>query len=709
MSIRYKTVLFLVLTFLGLLGILCGSAYLVITHSFIRLENQTMEGTLRRTVATVNEDIAEVDKTLGDWAPWDESYNFATGHNPAYIHDNLDNATLINLRVNFLVFVRPDGTVYYAKCVDFGTKASMPLPHNLQMWLAQHASIMPSSSTNGHLSGIMMLPEGPLLFSMQPILHNDHRGPVHAMLMMGRWLNAAEITRLSNLLHSPLHISRVPDTWVKQRAKTPRTTTVISRKGNVLHGFRLMTDVQEQPAILLHVTAPRNIYAQGMLLFKAFLLVLIILVLICCGLAVWQLERIILRRLTAMHSEVQRIEASNDFSERITTHSAQRQDELETLAMAVNAMLSTLEQAHHDKVAQQAIRKSEERYRHLVELCPLAVFILNEDILIYANTAGKDLLYIGDTLPDADTSIFRWIPNNEHAHIAAFLQQAQNSLVAVRHEQRLVQSDGHQITVEMIGARFVFADKECTQVIAQDITKRKETEQAIHAYQASLRALATELTVAEEAERHRIASDLHDYIGQTLVISRIMLGTLRDSLQNTDQLAQVDEVRSLLEEGIEWTRSMTTDLSLPILKERGVMAAVEWLVEVCRNRHGLTVNLTTNGHEPDMGTEMRNLCFRTIKELLINVVKHAQTTHAWVNLRWTEDTVAIDIRDDGIGMVGTEADIPNDTRHGFGLFSIRERVFYLGGRFVLTSQPGEGVHVSMVVPLSSVREGEAVC
>ncbi len=233
-------------------------------------------------------------------------------------------------------------------------------------------------------------------------------------------------------------------------------------------------------------------------------------------------------------------------------------------------------------------------------------------------------------------------------------------------------------------------------VIDHDITERKRREQQLMAYQTRLRALAAELSKAEEGERRRIAIDLHDGVGQYLAMCKLRLKILGKS--HPEQAAELAEAVSLLDQAIAGTRSLIAGLSPPVLYELGLEAGLQWLVERERERFGLNIALDLEEEGPlPLGEEASAFLFRAASELLLNVVKHAGARRARVSLKKEEKALRLTVADDGRGLEGQ----PDEgTRSpGFGLFSIRERLESLGGSMEIEGGPGLGLSVSLNLPL----------
>ena len=244
-----------------------------------------------------------------------------------------------------------------------------------------------------------------------------------------------------------------------------------------------------------------------------------------------------------------------------------------------------------------------------------------------------------------------------------------------------------------------------------DITPRKLAEKKLITYQNKLRSLASELSLAEERERRLIAAELHDRIGQTLAMTKIKLGALRELALSPNLVKGLDEIRGLIEQTIRDTRSLTLELSPPILYELGFEAAVEWLTEQIQEQHGILIQFESDSQLKPLSQDVRVLLFKVVQELLHNVVKHAQARTAKVSLRENGDKIKIVVEDSGVGFDTDENKSRIGQMGGFGLFSVSERLDHLGGHFEIKSKPGHGTRVAILAPLNTKRrnaKGEMV-
>jgi len=239
-------------------------------------------------------------------------------------------------------------------------------------------------------------------------------------------------------------------------------------------------------------------------------------------------------------------------------------------------------------------------------------------------------------------------------------------------------------------------------LLNKEALQRKRAEEQVSAYQADLRSLASQLTLAEERERRRLAVHLHDQIGQNLALSHIKLEELRTSLEEggLSGLAEaVNHLAGLLKRSIEETQSLIFRISSPILYDLGLEAALEWLTDRFSHQHGVLTYFESDRQPKPLAEDLKVLLFQAVQELLVNVVKHARAHSLKVSMWRQGDCLCIGVEDDGVGFNPSVTGYRHGKDGGFGLFSIRERLRPLGGRLQVKSDPGGGTEVILSVPL----------
>lgn len=216
-----------------------------------------------------------------------------------------------------------------------------------------------------------------------------------------------------------------------------------------------------------------------------------------------------------------------------------------------------------------------------------------------------------------------------------------------------------------------------------------------------LARLTSELTLAEQRERRRLAKLLHDHLQQLLVGAKFGLQVLSKQVSEAHREA-ILEVQELIGESIDASRSLTVELSPPILHEAGLVAGLQWLARWMNDKHGLDVTVSIDPAVHTEREDVRVLVFEAVRELLFNVSKHAgvPATHLAVELR-DENTLVVTVSDDGVGFDPEEI-AARDDPEGFGLLSIRERLGHLGGRLEIESAVGDGSVFRVIAPVRSV-------
>jgi signal transduction histidine kinase len=207
--------------------------------------------------------------------------------------------------------------------------------------------------------------------------------------------------------------------------------------------------------------------------------------------------------------------------------------------------------------------------------------------------------------------------------------------------------------------------------------------------------------MAEQQERLRIAAELHDGIAQSLAMTNMKLSAIRKMSLPGDAAAQLEELKRLLEETIRSTRSLSFDLSPPVLHDLGLEAALEWLTERVEQEHDIKVEFEDDRKDKPLDENLRNVLFTMVRELVINVIKHSKAKQAKISVIREGKQIQIEVQDQGRGFeVSTSVHEP-DREGGYGLFSIRERLRHFGGTLSIRSHPGSGTCVRITAPLRS--------
>ena len=251
-------------------------------------------------------------------------------------------------------------------------------------------------------------------------------------------------------------------------------------------------------------------------------------------------------------------------------------------------------------------------------------------------------------------------------------------------------------------AELVAANK----LMKQMLDEGKRAEEKIRKSRERLRNLSGRLQSLLEEERMRISREIHDELGQALTVLKLDLSSIRRSLVSdglAEQSAKVHDIERTVTRIIRTVRKISTDLRPGILDELGVAAAIEWMAKDFQNRTGIGCKVTIQAVDKISDTARATAIFRIVQEALTNVMRHAAASQVNVSLEKKDDTLIVEVRDNGIGIM--EGWISDSKSHG--LIGVRERVLLLGGETVISGKPGEGTLVRVTLPMRKGADSNA--
>ena len=405
----------------------------------------------------------------------------------------------------------------------------------------------------------------------------------------------------------------------------------------------------------------------------------------------------------------------------------------------VIAAIEMVEEITERKKAEEALRESEERYKSLFEGAAEGIIVADTETkeFKYANPAVCRMLgYTEEELKRMGVCDIH--PEEDLEYVISEFESQTRGEKTLSPGLPCLRKDGTIVYADISAARVLVDGKECNVGFFTDITARKKTEEELQKardeleirvekrtrelakaneelrkeinerqkaeeklliYQRQLRSLASELSLAEERLRRRIATNIHDHIGQNLAISKIKLESLAQSISSPELGKSLNDIVELIARIIESTRSLTFELSPPVLYELGFEAAMEWLVRQMREQHGLSTEFKGDGQSKPLDNNVRVLLFQAVRELLVNIAKHAHARNVTVSTRMVGGEIQVNVEDDGVGFDVSLAGSHGYKTGGFGLFSIRERLGHIGGHLNVESKRGVGTRVTLVAPI----------
>jgi PAS domain S-box-containing protein len=371
------------------------------------------------------------------------------------------------------------------------------------------------------------------------------------------------------------------------------------------------------------------------------------------------------------------------------------------------------EAAHRFHVEKER-RHNEERYRSLVTATTQIVWTTDaegrvvDDLPAWRSFTGQSV---------EDLRNWGWINAlhpDDRERTSAIWSAAVKARSLYETEYRVRRADGEYRDFAVRGVPVIEPDGAIREWVGTctDVTERKRADEqlqvlneALSQRATQLRALATELTLAEQQERKRLAQVLHDGLQQLLVGMKFSVAAIRSKVKaDAGLVKRLEGLDAVVAESIQLSRSLAVELNPPMLSESGLVAAVKWLAEEMKRVHGLTVRVIAGSEVPADAEGVAVLMFQAVRELLFNIVKHAKVKSATVQVSpLTGNQVQVDVVDKGKGFAaasGRKQDVPT----GLGLFGIQERIAHMGGRMEVHSAPGQGTRVTL---LAEIRPPEA--
>jgi PAS domain S-box-containing protein len=329
---------------------------------------------------------------------------------------------------------------------------------------------------------------------------------------------------------------------------------------------------------------------------------------------------------------------------------------------------------------------------------PVGIGHVKGRTLLWANEAMYDLLqYQVHELAGKPASIL-YTDQEEYERVGRLLYSQSGSNAANSMDTRFRRKDGSLVDV-YIKTKFIDPSDVSLGIIAAvtDISQRKQYEKALLDYQEQLRRLIHELSIVEERERRRIASDLHDSLGQDLALMRIKLASVLGESGKPKKKA-LEEILAMTDKALQDAKDLTWDLSAPMLRELGLAPALHWLAEQTQDNYGLPTDFILEGSPAELDITLANTLFRMARELVLNAIKHSLCSRIRIILIFEEHSLTLAVEDDGVGF--DISCLESERGGGFGLFNIRGIINSWGGKNEIVSQPGRGSRVMLVAPLA---------
>ncbi|MDJ0781883.1 MAG: CHASE4 domain-containing protein [Desulfosarcinaceae bacterium] len=623
-----------------------------ITPTFIALEREEARRSNQRCVDAIRREVHHLDRFTDDWAAWDDTYRFVTDGNPAYVTSNLGRQTFVDNRLHLIFICDAGGRVVWGEARDPITFTLLHLAQFPAQALPSTHALLQHGHANSAISGIFPTSRGPAMIASRPIISSDRRLPPRGTLIMGRFFEAGLIEILVGQTHIDFQVWPVAGTALPATAQAaltridPQYPICFDETAAALHTYSVIDDIGGAATLLLRSETAREISARGEAAVQFALVSNLAAGLLVLAVLWLLLNRSVIEPLSALTRQVMAVRDFDDVSKGFVL---KRRDEIGWLSRQFDRMVKQL-----DAIQQNLKHRIADRTADLT--------VANQRL-------------------EAEVA--------ERIAAEKALQQSSDDL-----ERQVCERTAALLE---INRRLIL-----------EVEERKRSEAALQRTHAKLRSLSAELLLTEERERHRIATELHDRIGQALTLARLQVDALSAAAAEGSGGEDLDRVGDLLDQTLQDTRQLTFELSPPVLYELGLEAALEWLSEQFAQQHDLSIRFEDDGQPKPLDASVRVFLFQATRELLFNVVKHAQASQVRVAVQRVDGAIRIAVNDNGLGFDAGRPASSADTNGGFGLFSIRERFHHLGGRLVIRSEPGKGSRLVLTAPLARLSQREAV-
>ncbi|MDD5087265.1 MAG: CHASE4 domain-containing protein [bacterium] len=555
MTLRQKTLAAVGITIVALVAALYGISRNLMLNRFLELEQRDVQTNVHRALEAVTADLNNLESDVGDWAPWDDVYQFIEDGNEEFLIGNCLPVTFENLDISLMLFVHSTGRIVYGEIYDSQTKELSPVPPELIGHILAYDTLLKHDTTNSSIRGLLDLPEGPMLIASQPIVTSDYQGPIRGTLIMGRFLDAGMIKMIAKRTRLRLEILPFDHPRCSLNCQEHRDLLALGRgplveaeNERTVAGYGMIRGLYGEPAFVMRTHQPRIVYGQGRASLTYFFALLIIMGVTCWAAISVLLDKQVVRRVEALARRVQEIGRNKDLSARVA---ATGSDEIARLAGDVNATLEALEKnaaalkASHAALKEEMLahqQADEERIRlqKAVESSGAVVFMTDsKGVFTYINSEFTRLYGYS-----SEEVVGKYTPRIliSETHDEELYRDFWNSLhdkEVVRQELKNLTKNGEIIDVSVSVNAVIGADGNIEGYLAiqRDITELRHSEQLREAMAAQLRQSQKMETIGTLAGG--IAHDFNNILVPILIYTELAMKNTPEGCPSREELDHV--------------------------------------------------------------------------------------------------------------------------------------------------------------------------
>ncbi|MBU0611973.1 PAS domain S-box protein [Patescibacteria group bacterium] len=761
-SIRSKIlwVLFFSILFLSIFSYFVSRQ--VFFKEYLKIEEDRMSDNIERVKDALNNEIFQLSSTLRDWAYWDDTYEFVEDQNQDFLDANLNINSIANIRLNGMVFLNSKGEIIFRKMIDVDTSQEIS-SKNIALYVLENSKITTFTNSEKIYSGIISIPEGPMLFSASQILSSEGEGPSHGTLVFVKFLAEPIFKNIESLTHLsadfylynsfgelPSDVLEAKNTLLKQGDFYVRTFSK-----NSISAYSLINDIYGKPVYLFKVNSDRPVYAQGLKSSNFFIFIMFLFSLLFGIIIVFFLEKFIISRILKLNLEVLKIKKIGDLSEKIKEN---KDDEIGELAVSINnmfselflsrkkemevfnmqkevvqkeakrikeieavnimleksktAMLNVLEDQNEleENLKKEHIRviSLKEQYQDVVESSLVGIYVIQEGVIKFINPSFLKILGFDNANEVLGHEFGEFVVSEEKEGISKHYDDLMSKKIKSLHMHRMIRKNGEIFFTESNSNPSVYDGKPALVSSIQDITERKKLDDAKTSFiSIASHQLRTPLTSIYWISEMFLNGDF----GELSEKQKSFIEDIFNSNKKSLDFIKILLAMTRLEAGRVEVKPVPTDI-----KEvaESILSDLKELIENKKIKPRVN-NQAFKIPKIDLPPEMFRQVVLNLISNAINYGKEGGKITIDFNLI-DDENIVISVADDGIGIPKEEQKrifekfyraenaqmiVPGGT--GLGLNFAKNLVEAWNGKIWFESEEGKGTTFYFTVPLKGVK------
>jgi PAS domain S-box-containing protein len=352
------------------------------------------------------------------------------------------------------------------------------------------------------------------------------------------------------------------------------------------------------------------------------------------------------------------------------------------------------------KHAEDNLKEEIEKYKVIAKTLPDALFAIdNKGLITFASNCAAEIFEFKNSSEFIGKNILDLVDSKQQSKAKKLLNKILTGNTIRDFELKFKKGNSKLFLGELSASLIYNINNEINELvmIIKNINDREANDIEKLNYQKKLKLLNLKLIHVEEQERRKIAIDIHDIFGQPLSLAHINLTSLINKNLAPGIQKTIDQTSLLLRDIINASRTLTYDLSPPILFELGLLPAIKWKLEQIKSNYKIDFKYIVYPSEYQISDEYNILIYRIISELLLNIIKHAKANSIHIKIKTNQNKSYFQIIDNGVGF-SYENNSNQSTNNGTGLFSIKERLESIKGRIDIISKENFGTKIQLIIP-----------